>query len=104
VFNNAGWEMLRAFEPQAGFNELGRWDFAAMAAGMGGDGAAVRSYGELEHALERAWRTRGRFQLIDARLAPGDRSPTLQRFVQAVRRLSVPASAPTPEEAPAMHL
>ena len=28
---------------------------------------------------------------IDAQLAPGDRSPTLHRFVNAVRRLSMPA-------------
>ena len=91
VFNNAGWEMLRAFEPEGGFNDLSRWDFAAMAAGMGGDGLAVRTCGELEVALERAWQRRGRFQLIDAQLAPGDRSPTLHRFVKAVRRLSMPA-------------
>lgn len=33
---------------------------------------------------------RVRFQLIDIRLAAGARSPTLTRFVQAVRRLSSP--------------
>jgi indolepyruvate decarboxylase len=88
VFNNASWEMLRAFEPEAGFNDLGVWDFASMAAGMGGDGHLVRTRGELERALARAWATRGRFQLIDVRIAPGARSPTLTRFVQAVKRLS----------------
>jgi indolepyruvate decarboxylase len=80
--------MLRAFEPEAGFNDLGVWDFASMAAGMGGDGHLVRTRGELERALARAWATRGRFQLIDVRIAPGARSPTLTRFVQAVKRLS----------------
>ena len=88
VFNNAGWEMLRAFEPEAGFNDLGLWDFASMAAGMGGDGHLVRTCGELDRALARAWATRGRFQLIDVRIAPGERSPTLGRFVKAVKRLS----------------
>jgi indolepyruvate decarboxylase len=88
VFNNASWEMLRAFEPEAGFNDLGTWDFASMAAGMGGDGHLVRNCGELESALARAWATRGRFQLLDIRIAPGARSPTLTRFVQAVKRLS----------------
>ena len=88
VFNNASWEMLRAFEPDAGFNALGTWDFASMAAGMGGDGHLVRTCGELERALDRAWASRGRFQLIDIRIAPGERSPTLSRFVQAVKRLS----------------
>ncbi len=90
VFNNAGWEMLRTFEPGARFNELGRWDFAAMAAGMGGDGHAVRTRAELQAALEKAHATRGRFQLLDIRLEPGALSSTLARFVQAVKRLSMP--------------
>ncbi|MBX3635144.1 MAG: indolepyruvate/phenylpyruvate decarboxylase [Rubrivivax sp.] len=91
VFNNAAWEMLRAFEPAGGFNALDRWDFAAMAAGMGGDGHAVHTVAGLHAALERAVATRGRFQLVDVRLAPGAVSPTLSRFVAAVRRLSMPA-------------
>ncbi|MBA4177986.1 MAG: indolepyruvate/phenylpyruvate decarboxylase [Leptothrix sp. (in: Bacteria)] len=91
VFNNASWEMLRAFEPTARFNDLGRWDFAAMAAGMGGDGHAVATRADLAAALATAHATRGRFQLIDVRLAPGGLSPTLARYVQAVKRLSAPA-------------
>jgi indolepyruvate decarboxylase len=91
VFNNAGWEMLRAFEPGMRFNELDRWDFASMAAGMGGDGHAVHTRSQLHAALARAQATRGRFQLLDIRLAPGALSDTLARFVAAVRRLSMPA-------------
>ena len=91
VFNNASWEMLHAFEPDAKFNALDAWDFAAMAAGMGGDGQCVRTRAELGLALARAFATRGKFQLIDIRLAPGARSPTLTRFVEAVKRLSTPA-------------
>ena len=90
VFNNAGWEMLRAFEPGMHFNELGTWDFASMAAGMGGDGQRVHTRAQLRAALERARATRGRFQLLDIRLQPGVQSPTLERFVKAVRRLSMP--------------
>jgi indolepyruvate decarboxylase len=95
VFNNAAWEMLRAFEPGARFNALPRWDFAAMAAGMGGDGHAVRTRAQLQTALQRAHASRGRFQLIDVQLAAGAVSPTLARFVAAVKRLSMPASAAT---------
>lgn len=91
VFNNAGWEMLRAFEPGEAFNDLDRWDFASMAAGMGGDGRRVRTRGELHAALQRAHATRGRFQLIDVELRPGALSPTLDRFVKAVKRLSMPS-------------
>ena len=89
VLNNASWEMLRAFQPAARFNDLETWDYASMAAGMGGDGHVVRTRGELERALALAHATRGRFQLIDIRLARGARSPTLTRFVEAVRRLSM---------------
>ncbi|HJV61381.1 MAG TPA: indolepyruvate/phenylpyruvate decarboxylase [Albitalea sp.] len=88
VFNNAAWEMLHAFEPDADFNELGTWDFASMAAGMGGDGCRVDTVAQLGTALERAHATRGRFQLIDIRLPLHSRSPTLARFVGAVKRLS----------------
>ena len=95
LFNNAGWEMLRAFEPAARFNDLSPWDFAAMAAGMGGDGHLVRTRAELKSALQRAQATRGRFQLLDIRLARGARSPTLERFVNAVKRLSSPTPPPT---------
>jgi indolepyruvate decarboxylase len=90
VFNNAGWGMLRAFEPGARFNDLGRWDFSSMAAGMGGDGHAVDTRAELVAALARAHATRGRFQLLDIRLAPGAVSPTLARYVAAIKRLSRP--------------
>ena len=91
VFNNAGWEMLRAFSPGSGFNDLTRWDFAAMAAGMGGEGVAVASRAALAAALEHAWERRGRFQLIDARLPRGAWSPALDRFVRAMGRQSQPA-------------
>ncbi len=57
---------------------------------MAGTGYLIRTRAELEAALERAHATRGRFQLLDIRIAPGARSPTLTRFVQAVKRLSVP--------------
>jgi indolepyruvate decarboxylase len=90
VFNNASWEMLHAFEPDARFNALDGWDFASMAAGMGGDGQCVHTRLELTQALARAFATRGRFQLIDIRLKAGARSPTLTRFVEAVKRLSTP--------------
>jgi indolepyruvate decarboxylase len=83
--------MLRAFEPRMHFNELDTWHFAAMAAGMGGDAHLVRTRAQLRAALDRAHATRGRFQLLDIRLPPGAQSPTLDRFVNAVRRLATGA-------------
>jgi len=93
LFNNASWEMLRAFQPESAFNDLDRWDFAAMAAGMGGDGIRVRTRAELNAALERAVATRGRFQLIDITLDRGVRSATLSRYVEALKRRVRPPQA-----------
>jgi len=86
VFNNASWEMLRAFQPESGFNALDEWDFASMASGLGGDGVRVRTRAELKAGLDHAVRTRGRFQLIEIMLPRGVLSDTLSRFVAAVRR------------------
>ncbi|HEY5675141.1 MAG TPA: indolepyruvate/phenylpyruvate decarboxylase, partial [Myxococcales bacterium] len=88
LFNNSGWEMLRAFQPGSRFNDLDTWDFASMAAGMGGDGVRVRTRAELGAALERAAAARGRFQLVEVMLPPGALSRTLERFVAGVRRVS----------------
>jgi indolepyruvate decarboxylase len=84
--------MLRTFAPESRLNDLGPWDFASMAAGLGGDGHLVTTREELHAALERAHALRGRFQIIDIRLEPGVVSPTMQRFVAAVKRLSMPGS------------
>jgi indolepyruvate decarboxylase len=88
LFNNASWEMLRTFQPESSFNDLGRWGFAEMAAGMGGDGVRVSTRSELKAALDKAVMTRGRFQLIDITIPRGVLSTTLQRFVAGVKRIS----------------
>ncbi len=88
LFNNASWEMLRTFQPESGFNDLGDWAYADMAAGLGGDGMRVSTRAELKSALDRAMATRGRFQLIEVMIPRGVLSATLQRFVAGVKRLS----------------
>ncbi|WP_291991712.1 indolepyruvate/phenylpyruvate decarboxylase [Candidatus Accumulibacter sp. ACC003] len=88
VFNNASWEMLRTFQPESSFNDLGHWGFAEMAAGLGGDGRRVGSRGELKEALEQAVATRGRFQLIELTIPRGVLSTTLARFVAGVKQLN----------------
>jgi indolepyruvate decarboxylase len=91
LFNNASWEMLRTFQPESSFNDLGHWGYAEMAAGLGGDGVRVSTRAELVQALEHAVATRGRFQLIEITIPRGVLSPTLQRFVAGVKRLNAPA-------------
>lgn len=86
LFNNCSWEMLRAFQPESRFNDLDDWQFAAMAAPMGGDGVRVATRAELSEALAGAVARRGRFQLIEIMLPRGEMSTTLARFVQGVSR------------------
>ncbi len=88
VFNNASWEMLRTFQPESSFNDLGHWGFAEMASGLGGQGVRVNTRAELKAALNQAVATRGKFQLIEITLPRGVLSNTLQRFVVGVKRLS----------------
>ncbi|MCB1934047.1 MAG: indolepyruvate/phenylpyruvate decarboxylase [Candidatus Accumulibacter sp.] len=88
LFNNASWEMLRTFQPESRFNDLGHWGFAEMAAGLGGDGQRVGSRAELKAALDKALATRGRFQLIELTIARGVLSTTLARFVAGVKQLN----------------
>lgn len=88
LFNNASWEMLRTFQPESSFNDLGHWGFAEMAAGLGGDGVRVGTRAELKAALDQAVATRGRFQLIEVTIPRGVLSDTLQRFVAGVKRLN----------------
>jgi indolepyruvate decarboxylase len=81
VFNNMSWEMLRVFQPESRFNDLDDWRFAELAGPLGGDGVRVGTRGELATALEAAYATRGRFQLVEVMLPRGRTSDTLARFV-----------------------
>ncbi|MEQ1756177.1 MAG: indolepyruvate/phenylpyruvate decarboxylase [Micropepsaceae bacterium] len=85
VLNNQSWEMLRAFEPWARFNDLSDWHFADIATPLGGTGHRVRTRRELAQALELAHAERGRFQLVEVMLERGTTSDTLHRFVGAMR-------------------
>ena len=86
VFNNASWEILRAFQPGAGYNDLDDWPFHEMAGPVGGIGIHVRTRRELAEALERAATTWGNFVLIDVALQRGHMSGTLSRYVKAFER------------------
>jgi indolepyruvate decarboxylase len=84
VFNNARWEMLQAFFPDAGYNTTVPWPFAKLAELWGGRGVDVRTPGEFRRALNDAWES-DRFYLIDVALERGDLSPILRGFVQAFK-------------------
>ena len=81
LFNNASWEMLRAFQPESRFNDLDDWNFAALAPSLGGHGERVATRRDLKEALERAVARRGRFSLVEVMLPRGATSQTLARFV-----------------------
>jgi indolepyruvate decarboxylase len=81
LFNNASWEMLRAFQPESKFNDLSDWNFAAIAPSLGGHGERVSTRSELAAALERAIGRRGQFSLVEVMMERGAISDTLSRFV-----------------------
>jgi indolepyruvate decarboxylase len=84
VLNNARWEMLQAFFPNAGYNGTVPWPFARLAELWGGRGFDARTPGEFRRALSDAWQS-DRFSLIDVSLQQGDLSPILRGFVQAFK-------------------
>jgi indolepyruvate decarboxylase len=77
--------MLRAFQPESRFNDLDDWNFAAMAASLGGHGKRVTTRRELKNALERAVARRGQFSLVEVMLPRGATSRTLARFVSGFK-------------------
>ncbi len=86
LFNNARWEMLQAFFPDAGYNSTVRWPFAQLAELWGGRGFDARTPRQLRDALAAAWRS-DCFTLIDVALERGDLSPILRGFVQAFKQV-----------------
>jgi indolepyruvate decarboxylase len=84
VLNNRSWGMISAFRPSAHYADIGQWDFAAIAQGLGGRGYRVETRAQLAAALDGAARARGEFQLLDVRIAPGEISPKLRRFTEAI--------------------
>jgi len=85
LFNNASWEMLRAFQPESRFNDLSELNFAAIAPSLGGYGERVRTRRELKEAIERAAVRRGEFALVEVMLPRGATSRTLARFVSGFK-------------------
>lgn len=59
VSNNASREMRRAFMPDAGFNDLGQWKFAALVDASGGQGTPATSCKQFAAALSDAHGRRG---------------------------------------------
>ena len=85
LFNNARWEMLQAFFPDAGYNDTVPWPFAKLAELWGGRGFDVRTPRQFRDALTAASREE-RFTLIDVKLQQGDVSPILRGFVSAFKQ------------------
>jgi indolepyruvate decarboxylase len=84
VLNNSGWEMLRAFQPEARFNNLDTWRFADLANALAGEGVRVQNRQELNNALAVAFERQGKFQLIEVMVARGKTSRTMSQFVQGI--------------------
>ena len=92
LFNNASWEMLRAFQPESAFNDLNDWNFSAIAPSLGGHGERVATRRQLAAALERAVERRGAFSIVEVMLPRGVVSRTLARFVAGFKAAREPAA------------
>ncbi len=88
VFNNMSWDMLRAFQPGAGYHDLDDWQFANATPFLGGIGTRVTTRKQLGHALNVAHADKDNFYLIEVMLERGAISPTLQRFVDTAKERS----------------
>ncbi|MCM3881833.1 MAG: indolepyruvate/phenylpyruvate decarboxylase [Vicinamibacterales bacterium] len=85
LLNNSRWEMLQAFFPEAHYNETVGWPFSKLADLWGGRGFRANTPRQLRDALDAAFDEEKRFTLIEVGLQPGDISPILRGFVQAVK-------------------
>jgi len=93
VLNNQTWEMIRAFQTESRCAALGDWHLADAADALGGRGHRVHTRAQFKAALDAAYAERGRFQLIELMVPPGDSTPTLRRFSEGIRALRARAAA-----------
>lgn len=92
VLNNQGWGMLRSFAAADAYTDLADFHYADLAQSLGGKGERVETCSELAEALKRAVEVEGSFYLIEAMLPRGSTSDALQRFTQAIKRISALAN------------
>lgn len=92
VLNNQTWEMIRAFQTESRCAALGDWRLADCADALGGRGHRVHTRRQFKAALDAAMAERGRFQLIELMVPPGDSTPMLQRFSAGIRALRARAA------------
>lgn len=85
LLNNARWEMLQAFFPEARYNTTVPWPYARLMELWGGRGFNVGTASTLRAALTEAWGEQ-RPALLEVSLQPGDISPVLRRFVAAFQQ------------------
>ena len=71
--------MLKFIDQQRDYYDLARWDYAALAKAVGGDGIQATNREEFKSALSAAQNSDGLF-LIDAVISKEDISPTLRRL------------------------
>jgi len=79
VFNNASYAMLKFIDQQRDYYKLSRWDYAAIARSVGGQGVQASTRHDFQSALKQAEKVKEPF-LIDAVISEDDISPTLKRL------------------------
>lgn len=90
LINNGGYTIERMIlGPQAAYNDIANWDYAALPAAMGGDAAPlclrVQDQAELEAALDQAAANQG-LTFVEVGFMPMDAPAGMAAMGQAVRR------------------
>ncbi len=88
LFNNDGWEMLRTFQPDEHYCEIGKWSFAKLANDLGGKGHLVKTRAELQAAMDEAIADDSQFHLLDIIIEKGCISSTLDNYASGIMQLS----------------
>jgi len=68
VFNNSTWGILNAIKTPASFNSISRLNYSKIACELGGTVYKAQTTLELDEAVNKAFQSRGKFQLIDVTL------------------------------------
>jgi indolepyruvate decarboxylase len=93
VLNNRGWEMLRAFAPQAEFNNLPEWKFAELGQSLGCRSRRVATRREWQAALHDAECNPGQPVLIEVLLPRGATSRRMSQYVGGLLKPRVAAES-----------
>ena len=87
VLDNKGYGTERFLHPGNSFNDIHPWAYHKLPQVLGGGtGYEVRTEGEFDEALSKAWADTSGMSLIQVHLDPADHSPALERLTEKLSK------------------